>query len=95
VRTYWNGSIFTTTETPLNAVMATPGATSTTWSYAVSASLRAALDSGQYLIYAYARDSAGNQGNALGRSFNVTVSGARGASAARTSSGDSSSANDS
>jgi predicted outer membrane repeat protein len=72
VRTYWNGSSFVTAETALTATLSTPNATNTTWSYAISPALKAALDAGAYTIYALAKDYYGNQGNAVGRSFNVS-----------------------
>ena len=69
VTQFWNGTSFSTVDSRVNATLTTTGATTTSWSLPVSTELRAALDLGEYTIYAVAHDAAGNQTTAPRRDF--------------------------
>jgi ELWxxDGT repeat protein len=71
VRTYWDGTSFGSAQVLVPATVASNGATSTSWSFAVTPALKAALDDGAYTAYAYAQDTAGNLSTAFTRNFNL------------------------
>ena len=74
VNHYWNGTSFGSAQPQFPAVLASPGANSTTWEFAVTPALRAQLDSGEYIVYAYGRDAANNNGSAVARLFTLADS---------------------
>lgn len=70
---FWNGSSFVGTSTTVTATLATPGSTSTPWSFTVSPELKAALDAGSYSLQVVSRDAAGIASPVVSRSFSLTT----------------------
>lgn len=72
VTQYWDGTRFGSNAVLLPVPVASPGAASTSWNYAVPGALRSALDVGGYVVFAYGRDAAGNLSSAVSRAFNIS-----------------------
>lgn len=73
INEYWSGSAFTTSAKLLPTTVTTVGATSVSWSFDSGLPQSTDLDKGEYIVYAYAYDAAGNVKAASLVSFILTA----------------------